>query len=443
MNKNKIIFWIIGALFVIMLLFIVTNLNNNSEKQVWKSWSFSIWIIWDENTQSENILTNFKEIHPEYSNKDIKVEIFSNYDDYSYALMSSIIRDKAPDIFMLNNNEKDSIFSEQIMWINPENINPNDFRKKFKWVFADDLIITSWEAEFLVWMPVWYETLWIFYNRRHVKDSELASIAWLNNLVAELKEKSPNLVPIWIWNWSTVYWVSDIITQFFMLEDWISGLSDISWTNAKQWFSSYLVYWDENGYNGFDSRFSELSNLWQNSIDLFSKWTTFMVVGYPSLINEIDKKWFSKNFLLASPFPHYSTTSGKSLINYNYFVINKKSAEPELANNFLKYLSTDVWAENFLVSFPYYLPALMSLESDKLEEKIHPKYNIVLNDFFNPDYELWSFNKWIKTLYDKNIVSILDNAWSYESAFTDFKESILCKAEKISTLENLSKSCDK
>ncbi len=442
MNKNKIIFWIIGAIFVVMLLFVIMNLGKTDDRAVWESWSFSIWIMWDDSTVWDNILKNFKEIHPEYWNKDIKIETFSNYDDYSYALMSSIVRDKAPDVFMLNNNEKDSIFSEQITWINPENINPNDFRHKFKWVFADDLIIKSWETEFLVWIPVWYETLWIFYNRRYVKDSELESIAWLSNIIAELKEKTPNLIPLWIWNWSTVPFVSDIITQFFMLEDWVNWLSDVTSTKLKQWMSSYFIYWDENGDNGYDSRFMELSSEWKNSVDLFSKWKTYMVVGYPRLINEIDEKWFSKNFLLASNFPHYSTTGWKSLINYNYLVINKNSTETELANDFLNYLSTDIWAENYLKSFPYYLPALSSLESDKLNEKIHPDYNIILDDFFNPDYDLWSFDKWIKTLYDKNIISILDNSWNYDSAFSDFRESILCKAKKISTLEDLSKSCE-
>jgi len=443
MNKNKIIFWIIGILFLVIIIFVIANLNNDNNKTpTWTTWDFSIWIIWDDVTLWDKIITNFKSIHPEYSNKTIKVETFSNFDDYSYALMSAIVSDKAPDIFMLNNTEKSSVFSEQITWINPEIINPNDFRKKFKWVFADDLIIKSWETEFLVWIPVWYETLWIFYNRRYVKDSELASIAWLNNLVAELKEKSPNLIPIWIWNWSTVSQVEDIITQFFMLEDWVNWLADVTSKVAKQWLSSYLFYWDEGWYNWYNTRFAELSSWWKNSIDLFSQWKTYMVVGYPRLINEIEKKWFSKNFLLASSFPHYTSKSWKSLINYNYFVINKDSTESKLSNDFLNYLSTGIWAENYLDNFTYYLPALLSLESDKLNEKIHPDYNIILDDFFNPEYELWSFDKWIKTLYDKNIISILDNAWNYDKAFTSFRDTILCKAKKISTLEELSKSCE-
>lgn len=443
MNKNKIIFWIIWAILLILLLYIVFNLNNNkSPSWIKESWVFSIWIIWDKIDSSEKIVENFKKVHPEYSNKDIKIESFWNYDDYSYSLMSSIISGKSPDIFMLNNNEKNSIFSNQVVWIDPNKVNPNDFRKKYKWVFADDLIFSSWEVEFLAWIPVWYETLWIFYNRRFVKDSELSSIAWLNNLVAELKDKNPNLIPIWIWNWSTVSWVADIITQFFMLEDWVKWLSDVSWKIISQALSSYFTYWDSTWYNAYDSRFMELSNLWRTSLDLFSEGETFMVVWYPRLINQISEKWFSKNFLLASPFPHYSTAWWKTLVNYNYFVINKDSKEDSLANDFLAYLSTDIWAWDYLSFFPYYLPALLSLESDKLDAKINPDYNIVLSAFLNTDYELWSFDKWIKTLYDKNIVSVLDNASNYDKSFIKFKDTILCKEKKISTLEDLSTNCE-
>lgn len=448
MNKNKIIFAIIWVLLVIWIILVAINLKNSWNKDNWTktSWEFKIWMVGNNTEWANVVIENFKKVNPEYSSQAIKVENFSNYDDYSYALISSIIAGSAPDLFVLNNNEKNSIFSNQVKWIESWIINPNDFRKKYKWVFSDDLIVSSWEweekQEFLVWLPVWYETLGIFYNRRYVKDSELTSLSTLNTVIAELKKKKPSLIPIWIWNWSTVFDASDIITQFFLLEKDISSLEDVAWTKLKQALSSYLFYWDESWYNGFDSRFMELSNLWQNSIDLFSKGETFMVVWYPSLINEIEKKWFSKNFLLASPFPHYYSWDWKTLVNYNYFVINKDSDKVELANVFLWYLSSDIWADDYLKQFPYYLPALLSLESDKLEEKIHENYNIILDNFFNPDYDLSSFDKWIKSIYDSNIISILDNSANYESAFNKFKSTILCKTAKIVTLENLSTSCE-
>ena len=448
MNKNKLIFWIIWGFILILILFAAMSIKNGWLKS-WeekKSWDFSIWMLWNTTNDAIWFIESFKEIYPNYSSKTISIEIFSSFDDYQYALMSAITAWKTPDLFMLNNNEKNSVFSNQVVWIDSTIINPNDFRKKFKWVFSDDLISIYWEGdeahEFLIGLPVWYETLWIFYNRKYVKDSELETLSWLNNTIAELKSKKPNIIPIWIWNWSTVQSASDIVTQFFMLENSVSGLKDIHWTKLKQGLASYLLFWDTNWYNGYDSRFMELSRFWQNSIDLFSKWETFMVVGYPSLINEIYEKGFSKSFLLASPFPHYYSWEWKTLLNYDYFVINKDTLEKDLANDFISYLATDIWALDYLDNFSYQLPALLSLESDKLEEKIHNNYNVILNDFYSSDYALSSFDKWIKNLYDKHIIAILDNSSNYEIAFEKFRNTILCKADKIATLENLSKSCD-
>ena len=447
MNKNKIIFAIIWVIIIILMFLAVLKLRDSWNTTENKSfWLFSIWIVWDDVESAKKIVDKFKIVNPEYKSQNIIIESFSTYDDYNDALNSAIIQWKAPDLFVLNNNEKNWMFSNQVVWINKSIINPNDFRKKYKWVFADDLIISTWEweekQEFLAWIPVWYESLWIFYNRRYIKEDELSSLSWLNNVVADLKEKKPSLVPIWMWNGTTVAWVSDIITQFFMLENWVSSLEDVTWTKMKQWLSSYLLYWDVEWYNGYNSRFLELTNVWKDNIDLFSKWETFMVVGYPRLIMDIADKWFSKNFLLATKFPHYYSGEGKTLINYNYFVKNKESLNQDLANAFLKYLYSDIWAEDYLSLFKYYLPALLSLESDKLEEKISDDYNIVLNDFYSNEHELSSFDKWVKRVYDKNIVSILDNTANYESWFESLRRLILCKAKKISTLEWLSKSCE-
>jgi ABC-type glycerol-3-phosphate transport system substrate-binding protein len=61
------------------------------------------------------MVNNFKAVKTEYSKKNIKVESFTSYEDYSLALMSAIASDKTPDVFVLNNNEKQSVFTNQIV----------------------------------------------------------------------------------------------------------------------------------------------------------------------------------------------------------------------------------------------------------------------------------------------------------------------------------------
>jgi ABC-type glycerol-3-phosphate transport system substrate-binding protein len=449
MNKYKIIFAIIWLVLVALIVLWALSLNSWSKNQATTNnnlW-FNIWIMEDDKSKFWEFIEEFKKFKPKYKKKSINVESFSNYEEYSLALTSAIMRWKAPDLFVLNNNEKKSIFSNQVSLLDSTVINPNDFRKKFKWVFGDDLISaisdSSWkEKEFLIWMPVWYETLWVFYNRRRVQSSDLASLSSLNSIISKLKKEKPNLIPIGIGNGSTVYNISDIISQFFMLESWIDNLVDLTWSKLKQSLATYLLFWDEKWENAYNSRFIELKTLEQNNLNLFAKGETFMVIGYPRMIEKIHSNGFSKNFLRAEPFPHYYSWEWKTLLNYNYFVINKDTANYPLASDLLLYLSTDSWAWNYLSKYPYYLPALLSLESDILEEKINPEYNVVLENFHNPDFELSSFDKWIKNLYDRDIISILDNPSNYQNQFSHFRSKILCKTEKITSLEKLSGKCE-
>jgi len=449
LNKNKMIFLAIGAMIFLSLVFLLVTVNKNAANEETNkdpSNTFKIWVVWDDSSQSYQFIDWFKQIYPGYKEKNIVIESFPSYEDYTYTLMSAINSGVWPDLFVLNNNEWKSIFSEQIIWIDPNLINPNDFRKKYKWVFWDDLIITSWiegdTKEFLSWIPVWYETLGVYYNRRYVRDSDLKTLSSLNNVVSKLSDKYSDLIPIWIGNWTTVYNASDIITQFFMLEKWVKSVNDLSWNVLKQWLSSYLLYWDIDWYNKFNNRYAELRNLWEDSLYLFSRWETFMVVGYPSLLWKIKENGFTSTLLQATPFPHYYSGEWKTLINYNYFVINKDTNNLALAQDYMNYLSSDNWASSYLTYYPYYLPALLSLESDKLDSKVDPDYNITLNDFFNEDYELSSFDKGIKNLYDKDIVPLLDNSNTFENTFENFRVSILCKTNKIINFTNLSKVCD-
>jgi hypothetical protein len=447
-NKRKKIFFIISIVISVLLIVILFNMSNNEKKDLDNNNSvFNIWIVWDKVDGMNTVIEAFKKLNTNYWNKVINVSTFADYESYYLTLSSAIIKWQWPDLFVLNNNEKKSIFEDQILAINPELIDPISFRSKFKWVFSDNLIqsITNEDdktIEFLKGIPVWYETLWIFYNRRYVNSSNLDTLSKLNTTIANLTNKNKNIVPLAIGNGSTVYGAADIITQFFLLEDGVDGLSDIVWNKLKQALTTYMMYWDENWWkNRYNSIYNNLISENKTSIDYFSLDKIYMVVWYPRLINLIDKKWFRKNFLLANPFPHYFKGNWKTLINYNYFVVNKTTDEQALAMDILKFLSSDIWANNYLNNYPYYLPALQTLESDFLSNKIHPQYNITLKNFVEENNILGSFDKWIKNIYDKEIINILDNNVNFEWLFNDFKSKILCNLDKITTFENLSKDC--
>ena len=197
MNKNKIIFAVIWVILIILLL--VWLIAMKWWKKGWvvtknASWTFKIWIVWDKKSSFESVLTHFKEKNKSFSSVDYEVESFPNYEEYSNALTSAIIKWVAPDLFVINNNET-SIFEEKILAIPEEIINTNGFRKSYEWVFIDDLLIKGETKdedgsydEFLKWLPVWYETLGIFYNKQFwFSQSDFASFGHLKKWIKRIK----------------------------------------------------------------------------------------------------------------------------------------------------------------------------------------------------------------------------------------------------------------
>jgi len=167
-----------------------------------------------------------------------------------------------------------------------------------------------------------------------------------------------------------------------------------------------------------------------------------MVFGYPSLIEEIDKKWFNKSFLRATNFPTFSEKSGKILVNYNYFVINKNTKYPNFSKELLWYFSSNEWQRAYLDLFPYYLSPNLEVWKTRLEENLKDWYFVKYKDFYNPNLEFTSFNKWYKVIYDSEIPSILDNWLNWIETFEKFKKRILCLSDKMISQQNLWTPCE-
>ncbi len=447
MNKNKIILLVGVIIFTLFIVFLLQVLWWGDKKTTPTTGSasggFNIWTYGDDATGLSSVLESFKKTYPQYQSVIFNVENFSDYETYTLALASAISKNKTPDIFVVNNNES-SLYSDQVIAIPNTIINPSDFRKKYKAVFWEDLIITfEDESEFVTGVPIGYETLWIYYNRKFVKSTQLSSQAALSSVVSEINGKDDEKIGIALWNGSTVVDSGDIITQYFMLDGDVDSIDDLDEKNIKTALETYFRYGSDGWDNGYGSDvFVELKSTGQNNLDLFSRGDVVMVAGYPRMLSDIADKWYSKKFLLASPFPHYAWESGKSLVNYNSFVINKDSLQSSMAYELLAYFTSEGAVEQYLESYPYYLPWLLSLESQALSSKIDDSFNITLWDFYNSEYELSSFDKGIKWYYDREIIDILDDSPNYNILFSQFKDRILCQSKKILSLENLSVACE-
>jgi hypothetical protein len=58
----------------------------------------------------------------------------------------------------------------------------------------------------------------------------------------------------------------------------------------------------------------------------------------------------------------------------------------------LHFMTTEDGIEDYLDNFPYYIPALTSLENEFMEKKIDDNYNVVYKDFYDRSTDLSSFD---------------------------------------------------
>jgi len=443
MNKNKVIFAIIGAIILVLLLLLVRSLNSDDTQNnnTPSSWDLSIWIMHDDGWDFANIVSGFKEMYPAYASKNILVESFDDRVSYTNALTSAIILGQAPDIFVQNNGEI-SAFENQILGIDPNIISPNNFRLDFKPVFWDDLVISSeddWTVEFLKGVPAGYEALWIYYNRKYfLRPSEIENWSDFLQEVQSISEKYSNIIPVALWNGSWVSRSVDIISSLLTLE-WETSLTNADTNQIKQVLWMYKWFWDRDG----DNRYNILSAPFEKNtdVDYFAQWDVAAMIWYPRDLLQIDRIWYQSSFLFASPFPEYIWAEKKTSINYNYFVVNKDTDAVAMAQDFLAYLSSQEWQQAYIDTFPYYLSPNATVFAQMPEKKILPEYNIVYKNFISERDELISFDVGNKNLYTDMLVPILDlDSW-YDSEFVDMKSFITCSTTKQNTLLNLSSPC--
>lgn len=443
MNKNKIIFSILWVITLILVSIVASNLakGNDNDAGERKSGSFSIWILEDSVGSFSQYLDVFKELYPAYRNINISVESFEDSSTYNNALTSSVVSGKAPDIFMLSNSET-SPFEDQTLAINPAVISPNEFRTNFATVFGEDLILTDSEdqtIEYLKWVPAWFEILGIFYNRKYfLRPSEMTTWGDIAKEVKTISEKYSNIIPVALGNGSWVSRAGDIIKTLFWLE-WARSLTDISENQQKQVLAMYQEFGQRDG----DNRYNILSAPFvrDTDIEFFTQWDTAAMIWYPRDIFTIDKIWYQKSFLFASPFPHYAWEQNDTPIKYNYFTINKDSRQVDLALAFLSFVASQQGQQAYVDTFPYYLSPELSVAANMSEKKILSNYNIVYKNFLADGVNLVSFNTWNGPIFEREVKNLLDiESWSNER-FKKLKSFLICSSTKYSTLLNLSSSC--
>lgn len=302
-------------------------------------------------------------------------------------------------------------------------VNPDEFSKNFNKVF-DDLIISTKEIDEdgkektvsgLKGIPLGYQTLGVFYNWKLVRtvphlwndittkntpssddsdvntDSNSDYTDILLGLGGEYIESAP-----------------DIVSGLF-LQNGITSYSGFNEDGARNALASYFALTGDEAISTHITGMMNDLNL--SSVDMFVRGKVGMLIGFPSLLREIEyaikragsESVLSSKFLRASDIPQISNDPDKSinLADYNYFALSKTSANPEAGFTFLAYLASREAEEKYLTKFPLYLSAQRIFEEKQRNEPLSKDYERVkYGSFANPDTELLSFDKGLKNEYD-------------------------------------------
>lgn len=429
MSQKKIIFLIVAWILLLSLLVWAIYLSRQTSAPKIQ-WSIKIWIN-DGTTESyAAIIEWFKKYAPEYNKVEITLEKQSSDPDrYRTLLLSTLTEWNGPDIFMLRSGE-DILLENKIEGIPNSVLDFSNFDKKYDDVFLDLVYSTGSGKDkktLLKWVPLWYETLGVFYNK-----SVLREVPKTWNDVEALYKDFPNgkfptnlglgptfnpnmidIIPIWLQKWKVKNYT-----------DLSSGLSE---------FQSYLTYGSiPTGWSNWDSEddtfvpiktnFSEQKTRMikekLTSLDLFMQGEIGMIIGYPSLILELEKSskrvWESSSnwVILTERLPQSSSTEFNNTARYTYFGISKLTNNPLVSVKFMEYLMTPEAQRLFSEKYPYLIPAQTEFyDSTELNSLSETLARAKISAFIPKVWDKISvFQYGIKSRFEKYLKEWLD--WS-------------------------------
>lgn len=439
LSKNKIIFFSVTGVVLFSLIIGISMLGSWSAK---KSQSkapkeLTVWVVGDETSGFSDIITGFKNRYPDYKDTDVKVTKFGNFVDYEKTLLTVLSDGNSPDIFIVNSSDG-WLLESKILAIPSEIVNPDDFSKNFNKVF-DSLLIenkekdSSGKEKTIAWIkgvPLGYQAMGIFYNWKLIRtvphlwseigksnapspDNSGEGDTWASNDLPDYADIMLGL------DGKYIPGASDILS-LFLLQNSILSYQKLADANANKAMTSYFSFSWKTSPAVLAHIESTMKDLNLTTVDMFVRGKIGMIVGFPSLLREIEysiKRAGSENVLSTknlrtSEIPQVSLDP-KDAINlgeYNYFALSKTSQNPQAGYSFLAYLATGEAEEKYLQNFPMYLPAQRLREESKMSEAISKDYDRVkYRSFMNSDTWLETFDKGLRNEYNAYFSSVLGN----------------------------------
>jgi maltose-binding protein MalE len=149
-------FFIIALFLVALTSIVLSKPEGRQQSANTESQELTFWGIYDLPDIYEPVIDAFQKKHP---NIEVTYRQFPNSTEYHSVLMKQLERGKGPDIFLFPAERK----AELLEYINPTNSKRAD---GFAALVEQDLI----EDKLLYGLPLWMDSLMIYYNKRYYPD---------------------------------------------------------------------------------------------------------------------------------------------------------------------------------------------------------------------------------------------------------------------------------
>lgn len=472
MSPRKIIFLIVSSVFIIGSIFWIwwySKYAENQKKTLINS--LSIWVVWGTTEEYRTIFSSIGKYDLNFEKTNFDIRVFPDYAQYQRILLNTLADGNGPDIFMVD-QWWDDILSKKVEPIPGSIVNLNNFDKRYDDIFLP-LITSTGSKEtletFIQWVPLGYETLGIFYNK-----SLLRSVpkTWSELSLLYNDGTAPGVFPSNI-GLSSRYTPNSIDILSLFLAQW--GVTE--YTGEQVWtLQSYLQYATtpipekdamiEENTNSYDTNSIIIQGNTGNTlegqktmmdteklttIDLFMRGKIAFVIGYPSLITDIEKAQKRAgaeavdSLILSEHIPR--TSLGDNPVNiarYQYLGISKNSKNAIAAAKLLAYLTTDEALTKTQEVFPRLISPLRAISEKQTNTPLSDIFARVKMDAFLPlQWEKLSvFHFWLRDEYEKLFTDAIDknNKSDTNSILNDISQSILCELESISS-NSLSAKC--
>lgn len=426
MSLRKIIFFITAWVLILALIITIVILSNKWEKVTAIPGDIKIWITSGTTEWYDSLIEGFKEYAPEF--KDTTITFEKKTTDpirYRILLLSTMAEWTGPDIFMVGAGT-DDVLQSKIEPIPSDVIDFSDFEKRYDDIFLP-LIVSSGAKDtykkYLYWVPLWFETMGIFYNKNLVRDVPKTwndlDILYTNGIDTNVLVSNLWVGPRYTPN------ASDIIGLFL----WKSGIQDvleIKWTGERE-LQNYLNYKDIAIPRTNDDIYSSIISLSgkresmdrdkETTLDMFMRGDIAMILGYPSLITELEKSdkrvgnESRSSLILTEKIPLPGPTEArKNIAKYDFFAISKTAKEPYSSVRFLEYLMTRDAEKRFLQNNDTLISAQREFWKAQENTSISDILNRTQMKSFIPDIdeELFVFSYWLKAEFDSFLSDKID-----------------------------------